>query len=511
MASASPTPVPVQDRTIWDTNRFFFLALVILGGTGVLLVLLNTRLGAYTSDDTYYYIYPAREFIAGKGFHPSYFFAPLFPLVLSGLSLLGLDALEAARWLNAVLFGVNIYLTGHLARSMQLPAGFALLAAALVLLSDVTAEIHGWAMSEALAFTFMLLSLDFTVAFIDKQQRWCWWAAALAAAACVLTRYAALPLVAAIGLALLVYAPGRILNRFKEAALLGAASLAPIAAYWMRNKLTSGQPVRYQNYYYVPFTHEQLEWFLYHWLSLFIPGRLLRGREIAAGAVLLVISIVAVLVIGWYYRRQWQRLYSRQVAAGAFLLAAMLLANLLMLFLARGLTELDVFNPRYLVPLLVISLVLLATIASQLWQVSGRWMHLAILGLAAVFLAYYTYRTIDASQQLQRTGLGYANSGWHNSETVAYIRAHPELSEERMVSTGEMGIYFWTGRKPRVIADFPDPQLLRAYLCDNEAVLFLMDQMPVEIYGLEHAKVVQTLEHVQDFNDSEMYRCPQGR
>ena len=178
MANGLSAPVLVKDRSPQDSGRLFFLALSILGAAGVLLVLANTRLGAYTSDDTYYYIYPARDFLAGKGFHPSYIFAPLFPFALAGLGLFGLEALDAARWLNALLFGVNIVLVGILARRIGMQFIFALLAAALVLLSDLTVEIHSWAMSEALAFTFMLLSLIFTLAYIFKPGRLAWWAAA---------------------------------------------------------------------------------------------------------------------------------------------------------------------------------------------------------------------------------------------------------------------------------------------------------------------------------------------
>ncbi len=506
-----------QIRPIRNTHLLFFLGLGIMAAAGIMLVLANTRLGAYTSDDTYYYVYPVRELAAGRGFHPSYIFAPLFPLALAGISLTGADALDAARWLNAMLFGVNIYLVGTLARRIGTPPGFALLAGALVLLSDVLVETHSWAMSEALAFTWMLLSLHLTLVYLSSQRRWAWWAAALTAGLTVLTRYAALPLAAAISLTLLFYAPApgtgkqRIFTRLKEAILFGAAGLAPIIAYWLRNKLTSGQTVRYQNYFFFPLVRERLDWFLYTWFSLFIPGRLLRGRELAASLAILITLAAAFALLWWIYRNKWGELRSRLAPAGIFLLLAMVGMTLLMLYLARGFTELDVYSIRYLTPMLIMSLILLPALASQLWQVTGRWMHLAIIGAMVVFLAYYTFRTVDFSRQMAQTGLGYSNIGWHNSETIAYIRAHPALDESQMVSTGEMGIYFWTGRKPAVLANFPNPQALEDYLCKNDAVLFIMDQMPTDIYGLVHDDVVQSLELAQDFNDSDMYRCPQGR
>jgi hypothetical protein len=485
---------------------------LLAAACGVLLVLANTHLGAYLSDDSYYYIHPAREALAGRGFHPSYIFAPLFPLALAFIGLTGLDALDAARWLNAALFGANIFLIYRLVCQMGGRPGFGLLAAGLVLLSDVTVEIHGWVMSEALSLTLTLACLSFILAWCAGGRRRYWWAAALAAALAVLARYAALPLVGGAALTLLCFGPvERQAGRVKEAVSFGAASLLPIAAYWLRNQAVSGRPVRYEQYLFVPFTRDQLAWFLYHWLSLFVPGRLLRGREILAGG-LAVLACAVVAAAAWRaYGARWARLGDRRVKTGLFMLSATLALNLLMLFLARGLTGLDVFNPRYLVPPLVLFLMLLALLASQVWQAAGRTVRLGLAGLVTLFLLYYGYRTVDFSRQMMRAGLGYANVGWHQSETVAYIRAHPELGEQQMVSTGEMGIYFWTGRKPEVPNTFGSPAGLRDHLCQTGAVLFIMDQMPIEIYGMARAEVEAILALDQDFNDSDLYRCPPGR
>ena len=84
-----PHEIRRDGRWPGSRNRPLLPAAGDLALAGILLVLLNTRLGAYLSDDTYYYIYPARDLLAGKGFHPSYIFAPLFPMVLAGISLFG--------------------------------------------------------------------------------------------------------------------------------------------------------------------------------------------------------------------------------------------------------------------------------------------------------------------------------------------------------------------------------------------------------------------------------------
>lgn len=513
MSTMTGVSEPAEQRshpsTGWLSERVMLIALGCIALAGVILVLSNTRWGAYLSDDSYFYVYPARDAAAGQGFNPSYIFAPLLPLVLTGFSLLGVEALVAVRWLNAVLFGVNLLLVGLLVWLICRRPAFAVLGAALVLLADVVVEAHGWAMSEALSFTFMLLSMNAAVLYIARERPAYLWASAVCAALTVLTRYAALPLIAAVGLTLLFYAPARSLTkRLGMTALFGVVSIAPIAAYWLRNQLASGHPVRYEQFLFVPLERGQIVWFFYNWFSLFVPGRVLRDREILAGVLILLISAAVVAGLAWAYRRGLAQTSSPASRAGVFLSAAFLAFNLLMLYLARGLTQLDVFNPRYLVPMLIVFLALVAALAGRVWPLADRIVRLAIAAFLAVFLLYYGYRTFDFSRQMANTGLGYANVGWHNSETMEYLRQNPQITD--MISTGEMGVYFWTGRMPKSLSTYPDNTLLTQYLCENNASLLLMDQLPAEIYGITREEAVKGLQLVQRFNDGELYQCPKS-
>ena len=137
-------------------NGLLWIALALFALAGVGFVLLSTRFGAFLSDDSYYYIEPARAALQGNGFNPSPFFAPLLPAVLVLLGWLGIEPLMAIRYLGAFLFGLNILLTGIIAKQAGISDFFAGLVALLVLLSDVLLQMHGWAMSEALDQTFIL-------------------------------------------------------------------------------------------------------------------------------------------------------------------------------------------------------------------------------------------------------------------------------------------------------------------------------------------------------------------
>ena len=125
-----------------------------------------------------------------------------------------------------------------------------------------------------------------SLAYLATGQRRFWWLAAVAAALTTLARYAAVPLIGAVGLALLVYGPGkRAVQRVKDALLFGLASLAPVAAVLAAQPADQRAPGAVPGLHFrSALTRDQLTWFLYHWLSLFVPGRLLRGREVLARA-----------------------------------------------------------------------------------------------------------------------------------------------------------------------------------------------------------------------------------
>lgn len=511
MAGTDPSKQNRRPNTNKPVSGFFargekFLPWLI-AFAGILLVLFNTRLGAYWGDDTYYYILPAREFMTGKGFHPSYIFGPVLPFLLCIIAIFKADPLLSIRWLNAILFGINLFILVHIIRKLTSSPHFALAGTALVLLSDVVIEMHGWAMSEALAITFLLVGISTALTFIDSQRLRYGILAALAAALAVLTRFAMLPLIPAICLTLLVYQPNRsALRRLRDAILFGLASFIPLLLYWLRNLLVSGHLVRYEQYIRAPFDKSQLIWFMYNWFSLFIPGRFLKGHEILAGS-LISLSLILLLLF------TWRRIVSNREPShpsmykpGIILIGSMIVFSLLMLYFARGFTQLYIYNSRYLVPIFILFLIMVVSVARSYWEVAKHPTRYAMLAFFSLFLIYYAYRTIDFTRQTSSVGLGYSNIGWHQSETIRYLQEHPKLIN--MVSTGEMGIYFWTGRMPTVLAAFPTPQVLKDYLCNQDAPLLIMNQMPTDLYGMSYDAAVQDLELARQFNDGEMYVCP---
>jgi hypothetical protein len=88
---------------------------------GATALLFSTRWGIGLSPDSVVYIASARNLLSGFGlsvsfttgeFLPLTHYPSLFSAGLAGLGFVGIDPLDRARWLNALIFGANITLLG---------------------------------------------------------------------------------------------------------------------------------------------------------------------------------------------------------------------------------------------------------------------------------------------------------------------------------------------------------------------------------------------------------------
>jgi hypothetical protein len=494
-------------------NRVFWPAVVGAAVIGMILVGLATRWGAYLGDDSYYYIQPAQAALAGEGFSPSTFFGPGLPVVMLALGGLGVDLVAGIRFLNIFLFGLNLVLVGLILRKMGLRLGFILWGMLLIAVVDVFIEAHGHAMSEPLYLTFALAAILTLLIYFDRQH-WGWLVgSALLAGAANLTRYAALPLVPTIALTLFLFDCDRsdgskypFWRRILLALGYGLGAILPLAAYLFRNRLVSGRLTRYESFSIPPLARDRIRWFLYNIESWFVPGRFLKGREFLAGLLILGVLFVAGGLFWGFHRKRIQEGNVKFLSKGMSIWALFIFFNVLMLYLVRGLEGLAPYNGRYLMPVLLSLIVILAFLLDRAWRPAYPVFKVLIAVFCFLFLLYYGYRGQDFVRKMYQSGMGFSNIGWQQSETIPFLEAHPD---QGIVATGEMGIYFWTGEKPPPIVTYGSIPGLHAHLCQSGDWLVIMKQMPTEIYGYPYTDVVDGLSLVAELNDSEIYRCPE--
>ena len=225
-----------------------WLLLVLVASAGTAAVLVVTREGPGLSPDSVRYVAGARSILEGRGFayqdgagryRPITNWPPLYPAVLALPGLAGVDALPAARVIDAVLFGLTLLMVGWLVRRRSGSLGAALLAMAALAGVRTAFVNYVMAWSEPL---FVGLTVAALIALTRHLERPSWGRlllASLAAGAAFMTRYPGIGLVAAGSLALLLWRRGGWWPRLRDGAAFGALACLPVFL-WMNRNVEAG-------------------------------------------------------------------------------------------------------------------------------------------------------------------------------------------------------------------------------------------------------------------------------
>jgi hypothetical protein len=480
----------------------FFLLLVLMSVAGVYLVLLATRRGVGLGSDSAVYIAAARNWLAGYGLSwvsagmeasPVTLHAPLYSLVLAGLQVLSVDPLTGARFVNALSFGLEVFLIGYLLKRAIGPSSFSLLGSLLLLAMGEAIGIHSWAMSDPWYLALSLLGIALLSCFLEWPRWFLLVAAGIAVGLACLTRYVGLALAVAGSFALLLDSRAGWRRRLLNVGLLLALSVGLTAAWFARNLLLTGQaggrvfglywgmlsPVISQG---LPIV---LNWFLPLRLVTWLVQRPAMLWPLAAGG-LLVVSLLL-----------W-----REVKAGPG--GALRLIVLYLVFYCGFVVLTSVFfkpgsdiDERILFPAYTCLLAILMFALRKLWDHRNWLLRAAVVLLCVVLVRNKLVYAYWIVHNLQEDGQRYASAAWRESPTIAAVES---LSPSIIYTDDIAAIYLLANRFsysiPRRLdavsnACLPGyPQALhrmRDRIASGEAVLVLFqpDSTPPDMAPLE--------------------------
>ena len=224
----------------------FMLLIAFLAGLGTAHILVRTATyGAAVNSDSTLPLSTAMNLLAGEGWRdfagiPLTGWPPLFPLLLAAGGWVGIEPLEAGRWINAAAFGLTIFAAGGWLRSHLRSRLLALAATGALAASVPLAHFASHLLTEPLFVLFTLLALIWLAAFLHRGGRTpLLWAAVFTALA-ALTRYPGVALIGAGVLVLLVRRALPLAVRLKHVVVFGAVSAIPLAGVLTRNWAVSG-------------------------------------------------------------------------------------------------------------------------------------------------------------------------------------------------------------------------------------------------------------------------------
>jgi hypothetical protein len=409
---------------------------------GLVAVGAATRWGTGLTPDSASYIGGASSLLAGDGFimpradagpvaitH----FPPLYPALIAAASAAsGVSPAAAARWLNVLLFGANVFLVGLLARgtaaTASWPGALVLgLGGAFFALTSVTLlRMHSMAWSEPAYIFCWLLGVMALVAYRRTSR----WPALVAAAACGaavgLTRYAGLPVVGAAAIMLLFFGRPPLRRRIRDTLLYLMIALGPLALWLVRNFAVAGTATnRGVSWQPLDAGHmTEASRVLASWLLL--PTAWLPPAVV--GAILLGAIVVGVAVVVADARASRAPADAAGGDAAGVALLLGLFAVIYVAFIAVSITLFDRHVPvdaRILSPVFVAGVVVLLH-GTRL--VGGPRVPLARYAVAAV-VCVLAARSLIAGALFVRSsyesGLGFNGAAWRESTVLRAIEQLP--------------------------------------------------------------------------------------
>jgi hypothetical protein len=497
---------------------------------GAILMLVFTRRGIGLWEDSFDYITAARSLVDqgrlgrmdGLGaFRPLTHFPPGYPALLALLNALGFEILGAARWLNVVLFGALILLSGI---SLWWVSGswvWGLAASALVATSEVLIGVHLWALTEPLYLVLALAALLLVAAYLSSPGRRVFLvSAALVSAAAFMTRYAGAATVIA-GAGALVLLPRREPNRKRVDLLLFLAiSCLPVVGFMIRNRIVSGAPTDEVGIaWHVPAPTEWqeaartvLNWGLPDVVVERLSGS---GSLLALSAALLLAAAVGVWISrGWW--REWRKDARSGSALGLLLTLYSLVYFLEFLATVLLVRRIAPDDNRLLAPFFLAGVLVLTAALGRGWMQAAR-IGRPLVALACIaIVGFQGWRWSGLLEVLPDDSRGFAGNSWRTSETIAYVRGLPQAP---IYSNEIQAIYFLTGRMVTFIptplnpatgdprTDYPEALArMRERLRTEGGALVLID--PSELSSDELSELTEGLRLVGEFSDGVVYSPP---
>ncbi len=238
--------------TRFRPDRFTLTAAAVSALAGILVWDSGVTLG----HDSAFYVSYARSLLAGEGFLdykglPGVDWPPFYPLLLAAAGLGTFDPVDVAGPLNAVVFGLTVFVVGRYLRQRlesRFLAAWGCLATALM---PTLTHWLSWAQSETLFILLAVLALIQTDRFLAGGRfRTLVWAAAFSALAWQ-TRYAGGAVPAVVGL-LLLFHPGRgahslMTRRAGHVVAYSLIAAVPTVLWFLRNFLVTGELTRHRS------------------------------------------------------------------------------------------------------------------------------------------------------------------------------------------------------------------------------------------------------------------------
>ncbi len=414
-----------MSKLLTRNSSWIFLTALSLAGIG-LVFLVTSKYGAGLAGDSIHYVSVAENLLKGRGFidyaqMPLILFPPLLSVLLAGLAWIFRADVFLVGWgLNAVLWGVNIFLSGYfLKRVFSAKPIYFYLATLIIFLSPSSLTMHASVLSDPLFLTFTLLFFIAGEFYIEKPDWKPFLALFVVAMLAPPLRFSGFTHIVTGGLIILSAHGKKLLKSIPLAGIFGALTLVPTILWiYLHNYLPYGTWWGVSNSVGADPLVNTLQ-FLRKIMYWFLPYRPISQTGFVEPVVILAVILIILLLIN---KRQnwldWAKQFLRPALVSCMLLSFVYLTSSI-LNIQTGDHKI-LFSDRYFVIIFVPILVLIFMTFDRLIlpHISLRMDYLQA-ALIILFLLWSSY-PISKIYKYVRVSLVEGENGYNQYNTRAF-------------------------------------------------------------------------------------------
>lgn len=291
----------------------FVICLILISIGGIILILFaSSRMGPGISPDSVAYIAAARNILNGHGVSILYntdgtiplslwqpvnpetinnvfMWPPAYPFLLSAIGIFGLNIITGARWLNAILFGINIFTITLLIKKVTNSIILPLLSAILLVFSVDLVLIHYMIWSEPLFICFSVSGLFLLVKYLNNNKIGYLCYSSILLGLAFFTKYSGVSLIITGLIVILFLRQNKFYKKITHSIIFISISCVPIAFWFIRlSFLSNGSNIRNLNFNLI--NKDEIIIMLQNITKWLLPGRIPLNHS------LIVFGIIVILI-----------------------------------------------------------------------------------------------------------------------------------------------------------------------------------------------------------------------
>ncbi len=500
-------------------HRITLVLVVVMAALGATHILVRTwTYGAAVGFDATYYLAAAENLADGAGLKsfdgkPYVYWPPLFPMLLALFELIGMDAEEAGRWINAASFGLIVLVSGiWLTRTLRSQL-LALGGTFAVLVAYPLIDRSSYLMTEPLFILLTLMALFRMDSFLQSGKRTPMVLGAVLFGLAAVTRYTGVFGMTA-GLLMMILRRGTFSEKLQSSLAFGAISSIPLAGALVYNQTTAQTLIgdrRFASDQSILDSVRQI-------LSVFDQWIIPTEHDLM-NFLYIPFTIFFVIVFSYVISRRDERVCLRSFSSPVLPLGLFVLIYLGMIAVITPLTSGTSIDGRYLLPVYVPMILVTSYWGDRLMSRSSnllQWVLVSVIMIGCIIHFGFTIQKdiSDTSEGLDR---GYPEwlhhtAEWDESETLSWLENNPvsgtvysplfDLVWYRSGVPASEGRYRWSGEGFRSLVS-------RIPRGGAHVVLVAGGLSPQAEYA-DTIHLLPGVEVVGEFSDGGVYRFPIG-